>query len=87
MFLHLGNNYMVRKDKIIAILDMETTKNSQISRNFLSNILKNNRVQRISEVGKEKSIIITDDSFYLSPITSSTLQKRSITDIKFDYIS
>jgi len=82
MFLHLGNNYMVRKDKIIAILDMETTKNSQISRNFLSNILKNNRVQRISEVGKEKSIIITDDSFYLSPITSSTLQKRSITDIK-----
>lgn len=75
---------MVHKEKIIAILDLETAGNSQISRNFLKNIIKSGKAQNISEKGKEKSFIITDNEYYLSPISSSTLLKRSTSNIVFE---
>jgi regulator of extracellular matrix RemA (YlzA/DUF370 family) len=77
MFLHLGNNYMVSKDKVIAILDMETTSSSPISKDFLNDVLTNNQVYNICDGGKEKSLIITNEGLYLSPISSLTLLKRS----------
>jgi hypothetical protein len=75
MFLHLGNNFMIRKDRIIAIIDIETGASNHISRNFLNNT---DKIQTISDEGKEKSFIISDDGIYLSPISSTTLYKRSI---------
>ena len=77
MFLHLGNNFMLRKDKIIAIINVETGANNSTSQNYLSNI-ENNKILNIAEKGKEKSIIIADQGIYLSPISSSTLSKRSM---------
>ncbi|MGI5902372.1 MAG: extracellular matrix regulator RemB [Desulfitobacteriia bacterium] len=79
MFLHLGNNFMLRKDKIIAILDLETTVNNNlVVQNLINDVLKKGEARLISEENKEKSLVITDDGFYLSPISSVTLQKRSI---------
>lgn len=77
MFLHLGSNVMIKKEKIIAILDLETAGNSQVFRNFL-NSLQNGKVHKISEDGKEKSFIISDSGYYFSPISSTTLLKRSM---------
>lgn len=84
MFLHLGSNQMVRKDKVIAILDLETAGNSPISRSLLNNILKSGKVQKIAEKGKEKSFIISESGYYLSPISSITLLKRSMSKVDFD---
>ncbi|NLI92871.1 MAG: DUF370 domain-containing protein [Peptococcaceae bacterium] len=84
MFLHLGSNIMVSKDRIIAILDLETAGNSQISRNFINHILKNKKVQNIAEEGKEKSFIIADTGYFLSPISSSTLLKRSLSNMEIE---
>jgi archaeosine-15-forming tRNA-guanine transglycosylase len=78
LFLHLGNNYMLRKEKIIAILDLETAGNTPLAQNLLINILKKGKVQKISEERKEKSLIITEDGSFLSPISSGTLLKRSL---------
>ncbi len=83
MFLHLGSNYMVRKDKIITILDLETAGSTQPARNLLNHIIKRNQVINVAEEGKEKSLIICDDENYFSPISSSTLLKRSM--LKTDY--
>jgi len=84
MFLHLGSNFMVHKEKIIAILDLDTARTSQISRNFINNIMKSGLVQNIAENGKEKSLIISDKEYYLSPISSSTLLKRSSSNNVFE---
>ena len=86
MFLHLGNNIMVRKDKIISILDLNTAGSNQTSRKLLNNILKNEKVYNISKEGKEKSFVISESGNYLSPISSTTLLKRSQNDIDFDSI-
>ena len=85
MFLHLGNNIMVNMNKIIAILDLETAADSTAARNLLNNIVKNKKVENIAEEGKEKSLIISEGSFYLSPISSNTLLKRSISNGEYEF--
>ncbi len=84
MFLHLGNNFMVRKDKIITILGLNTAGSNQMARNLLNNVMKKGEVYNISEKGKEKSFVISDSGNYLSPISSTTLLKRSLGDLDID---
>lgn len=77
MFLHLGGDVLINQNKIIAILDLETTMNNMTSENFLRNIKEKKTINYITERGKEKSLILTMDESYLSPISSTTLLKRS----------
>ncbi|KUO61881.1 MAG: hypothetical protein APF84_04375 [Gracilibacter sp. BRH_c7a] len=84
MFLHLGNNCMIRKDKIITILDLNTAGSNENARSLLDNILKRGEVHNISEKGKEKAFVISDSGNYLSPISSTTLLKRSQSDLDIE---
>lgn len=77
MFLHLGGDVLVNAEKIIAILDLETAMNNSTSESFLKNMREKQSVQFISEEGKEKSMVITTEGSYFSPISSTTLLKRS----------
>lgn len=76
MFLHLGGDILVSQEKIIAILDLETVMKNSASEKFLNNIKNNNDIQNIT-CGKEKSLVVTTGGNYLSPISSTTLLKRS----------
>lgn len=76
MFLHLGGDILISQEKIIAILDLETVMKNSASEKFLNNIKINNDIQNITR-GKEKSLVVTTDGNYLSPISSTTLLKRS----------
>lgn len=75
---------MIRKDKIITILDLNTAGSNESSRNLLNNFLKSGKVHNISEKGKEKAFVISDSGNYLSPISSATLFKRSQSDLDFE---
>lgn len=77
MFLHLGGDVLVNQQKVIAILNLETAMKNATSENFLKSMKVNEKVYYISEMGKEKSLIITAEGNYLSPISSTTLLKRS----------
>jgi hypothetical protein len=77
MFLHLGGDVLINQGKIIAILDLETALKNLSSENFLKNIKNKQDVIYISEKGKEKSLVVTMNGNYLSPISSTTLLKRS----------
>lgn len=81
MYLHLGGDILVNKDRVIAIIDLETAKKGQINDKFLKKIKSDKTVSYISEKGKEKTLIITTEGHYLSPISSITLFKRSIFNI------
>ncbi|MBP5165869.1 MAG: DUF370 domain-containing protein [Oscillospiraceae bacterium] len=79
MYLHLGQNVVVRKSGIIGIFDLDNCTSSRISRDFLAGAEKRGEVVDISgelprvfavyDDGREKRI-------YLSQISSSTLMKR-----------
>lgn len=80
MFLHLGENVVVPKKDIIGIFDLETTTYSSDTSSFLRMAEEDGFVERISKE-KPKSFVIAEvnkmSKVYLSPISSSTLTKRT----------
>lgn len=75
MFIHLGGDITIPLSDIIGILDIETTTISQSTRDFLRVQEEEGFIINISE-DIPKAFIITDKKVYLSPISSTTLQKR-----------
>lgn len=84
MFLHLGENVVVPIKDIIGIFDLQNTMYSSDTIQFLRLAEEDGFVERITEE-KPKSFIIAEvdnkSKIYLSPISSTTLTKR--TDIEY----
>lgn len=80
MFLHLGENIVVPIKDVIGIFDMESTMYSPDTSQFLRLAEEDGFVERITN-DKPKSFIIAEvnkkSKIYLSPISSSTLCKRT----------
>lgn len=80
MFLHLGENVVVPIKDVIGIFDIETTTYSSDTSQFLRMAEEDGFVERITNE-KPKSFVIAEvnkkSKIYLSPISSSTLSKRS----------
>ena len=78
MYLHIGNDIILKKKNILFILDYKNLNDSNLFQDFLSKIDKKNIVD-ISE-GKPKSIVITKENEvvkgYISNISSTTLGRR-----------
>jgi succinylglutamate desuccinylase len=77
MYLHLGGDFLIKKDKVVAIIDLETATEGKNNEKFLDNIKRDKIINYVSEPGKEKTLIVTTQEYYLSPISSTTLYKRS----------
>ncbi len=84
MFLHLGENVVVPIKDIIGIFDLQNTVYSSDTIQFLRLAEEDGFVERITDE-KPKSFIIAEvnnkSKVYLSPISSTTLTKR--TDIEY----
>jgi extracellular matrix regulatory protein B len=81
MFLHIGNNVLLRKDEIVGIFSIDSLMKDPKGKKFMNEIRQKKNVKDISE-GKWSSIIITDDSVYVSRISSITLLGRSGGDMQ-----
>ncbi len=81
MFLHIGSDVEVTQEDIIAIINVNSIEYSKILQNSDEDL----NIFKISE-DKPKSIIFLNKDnktkIYLSPISSSTLQKRIL---KFNF--
>lgn len=80
MMLHIGKDTVVPLDEIIAIININSYKKSEANKEFLKIAGEEDFVVRISE-DPPKSLVITDTGektlIYISPISTSTLIKRS----------
>ncbi|WP_019157230.1 extracellular matrix regulator RemB [Robertmurraya massiliosenegalensis] len=74
MYVHLGEDILVRAVEIIAILDKETVKSSQYMQELIGQ--KSKDMIPLTK-GTFKSIVITEKAVYYSPLASGTLKKRS----------
>ena len=82
MYLHLGNDIVVRQNEILAVFDLDNTSQSYQTRGYLSAAEKAGRV--VNAAGDEipKSFVVCvgadgQQTVYLSQLNSSTLLKRS----------
>lgn len=86
MFLHLGENIVVPIKDIIGIFDLQNTMYSSDTIQFLRLAEEDGFVERITDE-RPKSFIIAEvdnmSKIYLSPISSTTLTKR--TDMDYNY--
>ena len=82
MYLHLGADVVVKKEDIIAIMDMESSSVSRITKEFLKNEEISGRVINVDIENLPKSYVVVqcdkEKSYvYISPIATQTLLKRA----------
>lgn len=80
MFIHLGKDYTVNSKNIVAIFDIENTSFSKITREFLVDMSKKDRVIYVNEDLPKSFILVKenkDNYIYVSSLSSSTLKKRA----------
>ncbi len=80
MYLHLGQDCVVKTKDIIAIFDFEKTSISQITKNFLRSAAKKNIVTYVSDELPKSFIVLKNEKehrIYISSISSTTLAKRA----------
>ena len=79
MYLHLGNETVIKTDDIIGIFDLDTSTVSKHTRDYLSLCEKNKEAVTVSNE-LPKSFILCDDSkgqrVYICQLSSKTIQKR-----------
>ena len=81
MYLHIGNDFVVKKSDIVAIFDLDNTSQSILTRKYLSRCEKEGRVINASGDELPKSFVVcayeNSRKVYLSQLISSTLLRRS----------
>jgi hypothetical protein len=76
MYIHLGGDKIVRTSQLVGIFDVSIAQISKINQQFIEHAQKNRKVETIGEE-EPKSIVLTDERVYYSPISSTTLKKRA----------
>jgi hypothetical protein len=76
MFIHLGGDKIIRASELIAIFDLSIEKSSKISKQFIQQANKDKRTEFIGEE-ECKSLVVTRNKVFYSPISSTTLKKRA----------
>jgi hypothetical protein len=72
MYLHVGNDTVIKTSELVTVLDAKMLTNSPVLQRFLDE----NKVIDLAE-GNTKSIVVTVHHIYLSPIGSTALKRKS----------
>ncbi|AET58266.1 hypothetical protein HPL003_07515 [Paenibacillus terrae HPL-003] len=76
MYIHLGGEKIIRSSELVAIFDISIEKSSKISKQYVNHVQQQKHVEMIGEE-EAKSIVVTQNTVYYSPISSTTLKKRA----------
>jgi hypothetical protein len=76
VFIHLGGDVIIRSKDIIAILNCDAREHSSITDTYLKEEEKRKKKMVIS-ADYIKSIVLTNDEIYYSPVSSLTLNRRA----------
>lgn len=79
MYIHIGGEYTIAARFIVGIFDLDQIigNRDKGSRNFLKKTEETMRLETVSE-DIPRSLIVTIDRAYLSPVTTTTLRQRII---------
>lgn len=85
MYLHIGNDFLVRTRDIIGIFDIENTSVSKLTKDFLNTAEKNKRVVYCTYELPKSFVVCLDSDFtekvYISQMSCATLLKRFRKDL------
>ena len=86
MYIHLGQDTVVKKEDIIGIFDLDNTTVSKRTRDYLTKAEKEGRVINVSYELPKSFIVCKSKNekqiIYISQLSSATLLKRSESGIE-----
>ena len=80
MYLHLGQDTVVRMDRIVGVFDMDNSTVSKHTKRFLAKAQKEKRVVNVSMELPKSFVVCEDDgveTVYISQISPATLLRRA----------
>ena len=80
MYLHLGQDTVVREGDIIGVFDLENTSVSKINKEFLAAAEKKGWIYNVSYELPKSFVLCADKEgtkVYITQISSATLRKRA----------
>lgn len=86
MYIHLGQDTVVKKSDIIGIFDLDTATVSKRTRDYLAKAEKAGRVVNVSTELPKSFIVCTREDgqiIYISQISTATLLKRNESGIEY----
>ncbi|AVQ97533.1 DUF370 domain-containing protein [Oceanobacillus iheyensis] len=75
MFIHIGNDNVIRSQDVVAIIDYNLISSSTIMEEMMKNAGKEKKV--VGPTVDAKSVMITKEIIYYSTLSVSTLKKRA----------
>lgn len=79
LFIHLGGDHVLKTERIIAILDHQSQGLSKENVTFMEGYQGTMRTVYVSD-DQPKSMVVTEDEIFMSPISSHTLKRRAETN-------
>ena len=76
MYLHIGEDTVIRDRDIIGIFDIDTSTVNKATRDYLKKAEQEKRVVYVN-YDLPKCFVVTDKKVFISPINTSTLSKRA----------
>lgn len=76
MYLHVGNNKVIRKKEIIGIFDLDTATISSVTRKYLNEADKTGIIETVQEE-IPKSFIVTNTKIYITQLSAAALHGRT----------
>lgn len=76
MYLHIGEDTVIRDRDIIGVFDMDTSTVNKATRDYLKKAEQEKRVVYVN-YDLPKCFVVTDKKVFISPINTSTLSKRA----------
>lgn len=81
MYLHLGQDTVIKIDEIVGIFNMETSTISKTTRMYLAQAEKSGKVVNVSMELPKSFVLCRDgknrETVYISQISTATLLKRT----------
>ena len=80
MYLHIGNEKIIKTDDVIGIFDLDTATIGKHTRNYLKCAEKRGEVENVTYELPKTFIVCSSkgkNKVYITQISSSTLNKRS----------
>ncbi|MFC4402321.1 extracellular matrix regulator RemB [Gracilibacillus xinjiangensis] len=76
MFIHIGDDHVIQSEHVVAIIDYSLINSSTINDEMLQG-LNDKKLTVTTDDSVTKSIVVTTDKVYYSPLSVLTLKKRA----------
>lgn len=86
MYINIGGDVVIKAEEIVGVFDIDKLTVYKVNRNYLSKTEKSGKIINVTHKIPKSFIVCekdTENIVYISPLTTTTLQKRMTQKAQF----